>query len=51
MHLEEHSGLRGDVDAGGQKHTWRTWEQCAVDEGAFGGYNCKKLTRRIRRSS
>jgi hypothetical protein len=36
---------------GSQKHTWTVWEQCAVDEGAFGGYDCKKHTRRIRRSS
>ena len=37
------SELRGDV----QKHTWKTRERCALDEGAFGGYDCEKHTRRI----
>ena len=34
-----------------EKHAWKTWERCALDEGAFGGYDCEKRTRRIRRSS
>ena len=34
-----------------EKHTWRTWERCAPDAGAFGGYDCEKRTRRIPRSS
>jgi len=60
MHLEERSGLGGDVDSGErstlgeahlEKHTWKTRERCAPDEGAFGGYDCQKRTQRIQRSS
>jgi hypothetical protein len=36
---------------GSEKHTWTTRVRCALDEGAFGGYDCEKLTWRIRRLS
>jgi len=57
MHYEERSGLGGEKwtrrrrGLGSEKHTWRTRERCALDEGAFGGYDCEKRTGRIRRSS
>jgi hypothetical protein len=35
---------------GREKHTWRTRERSALDEGAFGGYDCEKRIRRILRS-
>ena len=36
---------------GSEKHTWKTRERYALDEPAFGGYDCEKRTLRIRRSS
>ena len=38
-------GLRSEM------HTWRTQVRCTREEGAFGGYNCVKHTRRIRMRS
>ena len=42
MDLEERSGL------GREKHTWWTWERCALDEGAFGGYRKRSCRIRLR---
>ena len=36
---------------GSEKHAWKTRERYTLDEGAFGGYDLEKRTRRIRRSS
>jgi len=49
--LGEEKWTRRRCGLGSEKHTWRTRERCALEEGEFGGYDCEKRTRRIRRSS
>jgi hypothetical protein len=34
-----------------EKHTWKTWNQCALDNGALGRYVCAKCTEMIQKSS
>jgi hypothetical protein len=57
LDLEERCGLGGEKwterrrGLGSEKHTWMMQERCTLDEDAIGGYDCKKRSRMIRRSS